>query len=115
MQDLKVALTNAPVLAFQDYDLPFSMCTDASALGLTAVLMQSNERGKNRATRMLNAAEANYSPTHLETLAVVWALRHFREICFGYDVTIYTDHAALCENFKGKNLTGKIARWYCTI
>ncbi len=45
----------------------------------------------------------------------MWALRHFRAVCDGYDVTIYTDHAAVCEIFKGKNLTGKIARWYCTI
>ena len=39
-QDLKFALTHAPVLAFLDYEAPFTICTDASALGLGAVLMQ---------------------------------------------------------------------------
>ncbi len=34
---------------------------------------------------------------------------------FGYDITVYTDHAAVCEIFKSKNLTEKIACWYCTI
>ncbi len=98
---MKVALTNAPVLAFPDYDLPFSVCTDTSAFCLDVVLMQSDERGKNRviayASRVLNVAETNYSMSHLETLAVVWTLRYFRENILGYKITIYTDHAAVCE------------------
>ncbi len=47
--DLKSALINAPALAFPDYSVPFSLYTDASALGLGAVLMQSDARGKNHA------------------------------------------------------------------
>ncbi len=39
------------------------------------------------ASRVLNATEANYSVTHLETLAVVWALKHFKHIVLGYPVT----------------------------
>ncbi len=118
-QDLKSALTNAPVLAFPDYEAPSTICTDASALGLGAVLMQCDERGKNHVTayasRVLNTAEANYSVTYLETLAVVWALKQFKDIVLGYPITIYTDHAAVTELFKRKNLTGRLARWYCTI
>ena len=118
-RDLKYALTNAPVLAFPDYKAPFVLYTDASALGLGAVLMQTDARGKNRviayASRTLNPAESNYSVTHQETLAVVWALKHFRDIILGYDITVYTDHAAVTELFKGRNLTGRVARWYLTI
>ncbi len=118
-QELKFALTNAPVLAFPDYEAPFIICTDAPALGLGAVLMQCDERGKNHviayASRVYNTAEANYSVTHLETLPVVWALKHFKDIVLEYQITIYTDHAAVTELLKGKNLTGRLARWYCTI
>ncbi len=64
---------------------------------------------------MLNLAESNYSVTHQETLAAIWALKHFKDIILGYPITIYTDHAPLIELFKGKNLTGRVARWYCTI
>ena len=116
---LKRALTTAPVLTFPDYTLPFTMCTDASALGIGAVLMQQSD-GKHQqviayASRVLTPAESKYSVTHLESLAVVWALKHFREIIFGYPITIYTDHAAVTHLFQGKNLTGRLARWYLTI
>ncbi len=38
--DLNSALINAPALAFPEYSVPFSLYTDASALGLGDVLMQ---------------------------------------------------------------------------
>ncbi len=39
---------------------------------------------------MLIAAESKYGVTHLEALAVVWALKHFRDIIVGYPITVYT-------------------------
>ena len=72
---LKLALTNAPILIFPDYKKPFILYTDASALGLGAVLMQTDNNNKNRviayASRTLNTAESNYSVTHQEALAIV--------------------------------------------
>ncbi len=66
-QDLKVALTNAPVLAFPNYSLPFILYTDAASLGVDAVLMQHSVHGKHRpiayASRTLTRAESNYSVT----------------------------------------------------
>ncbi len=118
-QDLKVELKNAAVLAFPDYTLPFILYTDASALGVGAVLMQHNVHGKHRpiayASRMLNRGESNYSATHQETLALVWALKHFRDIILGYPITVFKDQAAVTELFKGRNLTGQLVRWYLTI
>ena len=117
--ELKQALITAPVLSFPNFSEPFLICTDASSLGLGAVLMQQDNRGKNHviayASRVLTPAESNYSVTHQETLAVVWALKHFRDIIKGYPITIYTDHAAVTELFKGRNLSGRLARWYLTI
>ncbi len=116
---LKDALTHAPILAFPDYKFPFTICTDASALGIGAVFMQTEEGKSPHAiaytSRMLTSAESKYSVTHLEALAVVWALQHFRDIIFGYPITVYTDHIAVTQPFHGKNLTGRLARWCLNI
>ncbi len=53
------------------------------------------------ASRVLNSAESKYSVTHLEALAVVWALKHFRDMIFGYPITVYTDHSAITQLFSG--------------
>ncbi len=102
------------MLAFPDYRKPFIQCTDASSLGVGAVLMQAS--GSQRphviayASRVLNSAESKYSVTNLEVLAVVWALKHFRDIVYGYPITVNTDHSAVTQLFSGKNLTGSLAR-----
>ncbi len=116
---LKHTLTHTPVLAFPDYKKPFILCTDASSLAAGAVLMQASESQRPHviayASSVLNSAECKYSVTHLEALAVVWALKHFRAIVYGYPITIYTDHSAVTQLFSGKNLTGRLARWYLTV
>ncbi len=33
----------------------------------------------------------------------------------GYKITVYTDHSPSTEIFKGRNLSGRLARWYLTI
>ncbi len=112
---LKAALTSPPVLAYPDYSQPFLLYTDASTVGLGAALMQLDARGKIQplayASRTLNKAETNYSTTHLEALAVVWALKHFRDLIHGYNIIVRTDHAAVVELFNTKSLTGKLGCW----
>ncbi len=113
------ALTHALILAFSDCKLPFTMCTDASALGIGAVLMQSKEGKRPHATayasRVLTSAESKYIVTHLEALSVVLALQYFRDIIFGCPLTVYTDHIAVIQLLHGKNFTGRLDRWYLTI
>ncbi|XP_045101320.1 AF4/FMR2 family member 4-like [Portunus trituberculatus] len=46
---------------------------------------------------------------------VLWALKHFRDIIYNYPVTVYTDHSALTQLFSGKNVTGRLARWFLTV
>ncbi len=53
--------------------------------------------------------------THQESLAIFGALKHFRAIIPGYPITVLTDHTPVTELFQGRNLTGRLVRWYLTI
>jgi hypothetical protein len=78
---LKRALTSAPLLARPDYELPFTLQTDASNFRLGAVLTQhigGKEHFIAYASRALMAAEQKYNATEKECLAVIWAVRKFR-------------------------------------
>ncbi|KAL6419674.1 hypothetical protein ACFW04_011286 [Cataglyphis niger] len=111
---LKAALTTAPVLACPDFNRRFILQTDASTSGLGAVLTQYHEDGERviaYASRTLSGAEANYSATELECLAVVWGVRRMRDYLEGYAFTVITDHQSLRWLQKLEAPTGRLARW----
>ena len=75
---LKQLLINAPVLAFPDFTKDFILETDASGLGLGAILAQGDKDGNVHpiayASRTLQQHEKNYAVTELEALGIVWAV-----------------------------------------
>ena len=109
----------APVLAYPNLKSEFILETDASCLGLGAILSQKQEGGclhpVSYASRALSPAEKNYGITDLETLAVVWAIGHFRHYLYNQNVRIYTDHAAVKSVLLNPNISGKHARWWTKV
>ena len=67
------------------------------------------------ASRGLSKAECNYGITELETLAVVWAVTHFRTYLYGNEVTVFTDHSAVKAVLETPNPSGKHARWWIKV
>ncbi|GFX70273.1 retrovirus-related Pol polyprotein from transposon 297 [Trichonephila clavipes] len=107
---VKAAITKAPVLKFPDFKKPFELFTEASSLGLGAVLNQK-QRPVVFASRTLSAAERNYTVTEMECLAVVWALNKFGTYLGSLPIKVITDHAALTHLTNGKNLSNRTIRW----
>ena len=74
---------------------PFVLRTDASGVGVAAVLLQENE-GKlypvGYASKKLSLAEAKYPIIEKECLAVVWFIRCFKLYLAGKRFTLQTDH-----------------------
>ena len=114
-EKLKNLLTSAPTLAFPDFEQPFILETDASGVGLGAVLAQRGQAGETRpiafANRTLQGAEKRYSVTELEALGVVWAVKHFRHYIYGHHCTVITDHQPLRSLLNTPHPSGKLVRW----
>ena len=116
---LKDHLTKAPILVYPNFKLRFYLETDASVQGLGCVLSQKQDDKRLHpvayASRALSPGERNYAITELETLAVVWAVTHFRAYLYGSDVTIYTDHSAVKSVLLDPHAVGKHAQESLTV
>lgn len=115
-QKIISTLTNAPVLAIFDPNLPVEVHTDASSLGYGAILLQIHEGSIKRVvayySQVTKGAESKYHSYELETLAVVKALRHFRHYLVGKHFTVVTDCNALKATQNKKDLLPRVARWW---
>ncbi|GFW43383.1 retrovirus-related Pol polyprotein from transposon 297 [Trichonephila clavipes] len=107
---IKRTLTEAPILQLPNFSEQFNLFTDASGVGIGAVLQQ-NQKPIAFASRTLNKAERNYTVTERECLAVIWALNKFKTYFGPLPVTVITDHAALTKLTNGKNLSSRMIRW----
>ena len=96
---LKVALANAAILHFPDYEKPFIIAVDASNGILGGTLMQLDEEGIERpiayASTMLSKAEKNYGITHKEGLGVTWAVKKWAQYLHNNVCIVITDHSSL--------------------
>ncbi|UYV69434.1 K02A2.6-like, partial [Cordylochernes scorpioides] len=111
---LKRSLCSSPILAYPQPETNFILDTDASNLGIGAVLSQvqdEDERVIEFFSRVQTKAERNYCATRKELLAIVKAVEHFHKYLYGQNFLIRTDHAALTWLLRMKNPEGQVARW----
>ncbi|XP_076464736.1 uncharacterized protein LOC143296595 [Babylonia areolata] len=95
---LKQVLCSRPVCLLPDLSKPFVLRTDASAVGLGALLLQDHGMGPQPvacASKKLNAAERNYPTIERECLALVWGIQKFEPYLYGKPFVVQTDHAPL--------------------
>ena len=97
-----------------DYSLPHRVITDASSIGIGAVLEQKHESGWHPVvylSRKLNPAERNYSATELECLAIHYAINKLHQYIYRLPFELITDHSALQWLFDLKTKNSRLLRW----
>ena len=115
-EHLKALCVSTPILAYPDYQLPFTLHTDSSTDGLGAVLYQKQD-GKLRviayASRLVSKAESNYPAHKLEFLALKWAVcEKFHEYLYGSkSFEVFTDNNPLTYVLTSAKLDACGQRW----
>ena len=115
-EHLKAMCVSTPILAYPDYQLPFTLHTDSSTDGLGAVLYQKQD-GKLRviayASRSVSKAESNYPAHKLEFLALKWAVcEKFHEYLNGSkSFEVFTDNNPLTYVLTSAKLDACGQRW----
>lgn len=96
-------------------DRLFRVQTDGSDTGICDVLYQVDDQGHHQVislqSRCLSSAEANYTTTERELLAVVYSVEKFRVYLIGRRFSMITDPKAVtCLNTSPYN-TSRLSRW----
>ena len=96
------------------------MHTDASKLGLGAVLYQEQDDGTTRviafASRSLSNSEQRYHSSKLEFLALKWAIHdQFHEYLYGSNFDVYTDNNPLTYIMSSAKVDATAQRWVASL
>lgn len=119
-EKVKSLLVSSDVLAHYSPALPLVLTTDASGVGVGAVISQLQPGGAERpvayASRVLNAAEKAYSQIEREALAIIYGVRKFHQYLYGRKFTLRTDHKPLVTIFGDKTgipvmAASRMQRW----
>ncbi|GJY73622.1 reverse transcriptase domain-containing protein [Tanacetum coccineum] len=97
-ETLKKKLTEAPILVAPDWDLPFEIMCDASDFAVGAVLGQRKTKHLqpiHYVSKTMTDAQAHYTTTEKELLAVVYAFEKFWSYLVLSKTIVYMDHSAL--------------------
>ena len=90
-------------MKFFDKNLPIKSACDASKLGLAAMLEQLHGSvwyPTGFASRLLTAAEQNYSQIEKERLSIVFSCEKFHEYVYGLRFVVENDHKPLISIFQ---------------
>ena len=109
-QQLKLALSTAPVLRLPNFLKLFDVATDAYGVGIGAVLSQDTHP-VSYFSEKLNEAKVRYSNYDRELYVVVQAVRYWRHYLLHKEFTLYSDHDALRFLHSQRKLNARHARW----
>ena len=114
---LKESLSREPVLACFHLDAPTFVVTDASPVGLGAILLQDQGTGQAKPIAYISPTpspnERRYFQIEREALGCVWVVERSHDYLFGVKFTLLTDNKPLWSMFdphSNKVLPSRIQR-----
>ncbi|XP_071098994.1 uncharacterized protein [Haliotis cracherodii] len=115
---LKTHMSSFPILKLPDLEKTFLVRSDASDVGIGAVLLQEQEGERfpiMYVSRKLAERERAYSTIEKECLAIVWAIQKLERYLYGREFILETDHQPLVWMTKAKLTNGRVMRWALTL
>lgn len=113
-QTLQDRLCKYPILRLPNRDKEYVVRTDASDVGIGAVLMQKQDGDLfpvSYASRKLLDREQKYAIVERECLALAWAVKKFSYYLYGKKFTYQTDHYPLAYLSKAQHKNARVLRW----
>ena len=105
----------APVLAYPDPNKKYLLKTNASKLGIGAVLSQKQSDGRYHPvafnSQALRGAKHKYHSTKLKFLAMKWGIHHFEMYLLGRQFKVRMDNNPLTYFMSSPNLDATKHHW----
>ncbi|KAL8599551.1 hypothetical protein ACOMHN_065151 [Nucella lapillus] len=114
LENIQAVMSAEPVLLLPHLDEQFVLRTDASSVGLGAVLLQQSDGVLHPvvfASRKLLEREKNYNTIERECLAIIWAVQKFMKFLWGVHFILQTDHRPLTYLRTSGFKNARILRW----
>ncbi|KAF0707045.1 Transposon Ty3-I Gag-Pol polyprotein, partial [Aphis craccivora] len=116
--EVKKVFASSPIFCMFDPKAAVTeVHTDASSIGLGAMLLQSKEEGTPLQmvyciSKKLGVAETHYHSSKLELMSIVWAVDRWRHFLLGIRFSIITDCQALVYLRGHRATKPQVMRWY---
>lgn len=102
-ENIKKTLKSDNVLVHYNLDLELRLTTDASSVGIGAILSHKFPTGEDKpiafASRTLSEAEQKYSQIEKEALSIIYGVLKFYQYLYGNKFKLITDHKPLVSIF----------------
>ena len=113
---LKQKLCECTMLYAVDFSKPFHLFCDASdfALGVALTQLADDEKSYHPvgfASCKFSDTQSRWSVIERESYSIVYGLRKYEHIVFGYHVICWSDHNPLSYLFAAASLSPKLTRW----
>jgi hypothetical protein len=113
--ELKKRVTTYPVIRTPDWNRPFHVYCDASAIVVGSALCQPADDGRRDypvafSSKQLSVAERNYTTTEHKCLAMIFSVKKYRHYLLLNLVVFFVDHMAIRYLVNKPELSGRLAR-----